>query len=267
MTVHCEQIERAEVAERYLRGALSEDEQAAYEAHYFECASCFQALTHLRTLQAALAADAVRPAVLTRLRPRPWHGAVAAGLVACLAFVVFQRQTARDEIPSPAATPQQTPPPLPERQNTPPPAASRPPEPRPLPALAQFAPPPYVTLDVRAEEGALDKAMAHYTRGEYPAAAAGLRALAMKEPRAATIHFYLGVSELMAGRSEEAIGALETAAAHGRPEVAEHAYYLLAQVWLTKSRAPEARRALELCVGLRGAHAAAAAELLTKLPS
>ena len=44
----CVEIERDEIAERYLSGRLGEEASAEFEAHYFDCSRCQPALTGKR---------------------------------------------------------------------------------------------------------------------------------------------------------------------------------------------------------------------------
>ena len=45
--MQCKQVLEDEIAEGYLRGALSAADQEAFEQHYFGCASCFGELENL----------------------------------------------------------------------------------------------------------------------------------------------------------------------------------------------------------------------------
>lgn len=252
----CECVDADELPHRYLRGEMSEDEQAAFERHYFDCPRCFEALEGSWALQSALGTSAARRAERGVSRTWTW-GAAAATLAACIAGVAVYRQfTPAPQGPAGAVTRQE--------RTTAPAAAPETPAVD-LPALARIDPPPYVSLRVRADGDSFEAAMEHYTRRDFGAAARALRRLAADRPRAANIHFFLGVSELMSGRTDQGIAALQTAAASGMPQLAEHAQFLLAKAWLAKANVPEARRALEACIRLEGAHRPAATDLLGKL--
>jgi anti-sigma factor RsiW len=234
----CEDVRQGDVAERYVSGRLGEDEQSAFERHYFTCDACAGTVKTL---------TAVRQALGQRSAARSWRfAAAAAGLAACAAVAVFLMQ------PKPPA---------------PAPVVTRPvtPSPEPAAVLARVEPPPYVALAVRGDADRFEAAMQHYTRGDYDAAARALRALGPREPRA-NIQFYLGASELMAGRAAESVPPLEAAVRLGAREQSEHAQFLLGKAWIAQGRIDAARTALTACAALRGAHADEAARLLARLP-
>jgi tetratricopeptide (TPR) repeat protein len=237
----CDDVDQGELAERYARGRLSEEQQAGFEQHYFECARCFDLLQTSLSVQSALREE-------TGVAYWRW-GAVAAGIAACAVAAVLLRPSAAVQPPPPA------------QQTTTAPAI-----PESLTTLARFDPPPYVSLRVRGDEDRFESAMERYVRGDYAAAAERLRALATRRPASPNVLFYLGVSELMIGRPAAAISALQSAVNNGGREQAEHAQFLLAKAWLAQSRPAEARAALEACANLQGAHAREAGELLKKIP-
>ena len=53
----CDQIERDEIAERYLLGRLSADEQERFEVHYFDCKRCLERLQVMEAAQAELSRE------------------------------------------------------------------------------------------------------------------------------------------------------------------------------------------------------------------
>jgi predicted negative regulator of RcsB-dependent stress response len=75
-------------------------------------------------------------------------------------------------------------------------ANARPQESGPVPEerfqlLAAFQAPAYARTS--SEPGPFEKAMEHYTRGDYSGAAAGLRAVAAAQPSYIPARFYLGI--------------------------------------------------------------------------
>ena len=57
----CDQIAAEGLAERYLLGQLSEQDQAAFERHYFDCESCFNELKTLEAMRAEVRGTAATP--------------------------------------------------------------------------------------------------------------------------------------------------------------------------------------------------------------
>src|SRR5207245_4185528 len=69
----CQEIETAELAEKYVLGQLDSKDQEAYESHYFRCSRCFEELQLRQGMQAELGAmKASRPVPLARQRPHAW---------------------------------------------------------------------------------------------------------------------------------------------------------------------------------------------------
>src|SRR5690242_19234269 len=50
----CARYADLDFVERYVLGQMDEAEQAAFEAHYFECPDCFSAVQAMQTAQTAL---------------------------------------------------------------------------------------------------------------------------------------------------------------------------------------------------------------------
>lgn len=71
--VTCADVEDRDLAAAYLAGRLSEDDAAAYEAHYFGCEPCWAALRRATELRAAFAVP-----VRAGWRPAPWAVRLAA---------------------------------------------------------------------------------------------------------------------------------------------------------------------------------------------
>ena len=262
----CQRVREDEddVALAYLRGELGEADRDAFEQHFFECRNCFDHLETVRTLVGVLRREPAAGATVSSIRParvaRPaavWSWAWAAGLafMALTASVVLRQMRPFDP-PSPAPSPSATP------------AAISPDPQRPsLQALAHVEPAPYAPLVLRGggdEPSAFDRAMERYGRRDYAGAAAGLRSALRAEPSAEVL-FYLGVSELLAGRPEAALKELETVAQGRDAAFAEPARYYLAKAHLARGDAKKARVELETLARGDGHHKEEARQLLRDL--
>lgn len=260
--MYCEHVLQDDVAIAYLRGELGEAERDVYEQHYFECADCFERLQVMRALPGVLREQGAA-------RSRPWRApmvatwAWAAGVafVAVAAAFVLRGIVPPDPGPgpSPAATPSGVAP-----TAVSPGTPDRPP----LEVLARVEPPPYAPLVVRGgeeEEDAFSRAMERYVRGDYAGAAADLRAAVREEPGSVEARFYLGVTELLAGRPEVAIRELGRVAAGSDPAFAEAARYYIAKGQLARGDVAAARRELQIVARGDGDHRQKAELLLRQL--
>ncbi|MGH7658286.1 MAG: zf-HC2 domain-containing protein, partial [Gemmatimonadales bacterium] len=79
----CELVDQNELDRRYLEGRLSEEEAAAFEAHYFGCDRCWELVKGGAAVRAALDHDTRVPAP----RERAWWKPLA--IAAGLAIVAF----------------------------------------------------------------------------------------------------------------------------------------------------------------------------------
>lgn len=269
--VYCEHVLQDDVAVAYLRGELPEAERDAFEEHYFECADCFERLQTVRQLHGMLresSGAASRPARAPGApRRRPAVGSLAwaagAAFVAVGAAVVLRNAVPPQTVPgsprampSPSAVAPSLAPALPGLPERPP-----------LDVLARVEPPPYAPLVVRGgavADTAFARAMEKYVRGDYAGAAQGLRAAAEEDPGSAELLFYLGVSELLAGRPQVAIGALRLAGA-GDPAFSEASLYYIAKAHLARGNVEAARNALKAVVKGDGDHKERAQQLLRQL--
>jgi TolA-binding protein len=269
--VYCEHVLRDDVAVAYLRGALPEEERDAFERHYFECAACHERLrivrdagVVLRSGAAAVEAWPPRPA-RGAFRPpaRPWLAWAAGAAFVAVGAAVVLRNLAPPAPPS--ATPAAVSPTAPA--SAAPPSAEPVPRP-PLDVLARVEPPPYAPLVVRGGEpadAAFAKAMDLYVRGDHAGAAAGLRAALQEDPSLLEARFYLGVSELLAGRAQPAVRELRRVASGDDEGFAEAARYYLAKAHLSSGDAAAARRELQLVARGEGDHKQRAEQLLEAL--
>ena len=240
-SVDCERLLDEDVAVRYLSGKLTEEEQAAFEQHYFACVVCFERVQVLEAAQAA-ARNVVgvglaegRPAARRR---RP--AAVFLPLAAGVAFVAVATGLLMREIgpgrpsPSPAQTASPT-------------AGSSPAPGRSLEELTRFEPPPYTPILVRGDaEAVFRQGMEQYARREYARALSDLRKAARLEPRRGDILFYLGVSELLAGEVDAGVEDLRRSVDLGLPGYSEPARFYLATGYLRRGDTARARAELEI---------------------
>jgi tetratricopeptide (TPR) repeat protein len=248
--MNCDTISREGIVELYLAGELASEDVESFELHYFACGRCFEELQTARALAGALGANAssIRAAAV---RPAPawiWAGAAAA-LAALLAVGVWLVPTARVE---PKAA-----------QAQPAPAAD-------FTQVARLEPAPYVAIRVRGSEDAAElpfrNAMIAYSKGDYRSAAAGLETVARLEPKSPGPLFYLGVSELLDGRTPDGIAALERVVAVGDSPYLEQAEFYLGKAFLRQNDAEGAKRWWKQTAELHGDREAEARALLGKLP-
>jgi thioredoxin-like negative regulator of GroEL len=133
--------------------------------------------------------------------------------------------------------------------------------------LARVPPAPYVPLAMRGgpEEEALAAAMGPYVKGDYGAAAAGLKTLVGRRPSSLEARFYLGVSELLAGDAAAAATDLQAVADAPDATLRDHALYYRAKAALAMGRVDEARTPLATLAAGSSEYAARAQDLLRKL--
>jgi tetratricopeptide (TPR) repeat protein len=253
--MECAQIKHEEVVERYLTGSLDPQERESFEEHYFACEQCFAALQAQRALQAELSASA--PQIRAMPAPNPtawrWTAAMVTAAVVILA-VVGIRWGMRPGL-SPPAAPTQTMPSGPASPS--------------LAELSRFVPPTYTPAVLRgAQDEAMRKfrvAMKHYQQGDYARAIVGLREAAKLNPKDAGALFFLGVSYLLSGQTDEGTAALQESVALGDTPYLEESLYYLAKAFLRKGDRAAARRELEEVVRLRGDHEDEARRLLQQI--
>src|SRR5262245_52055473 len=238
LTMDCGRVAREEILESYLSGRLTEQEREAFEAHYFECARCFDELRMLETIRDVL------PGVNPEIEPRRTRLAIwapAAGLAAALvltvAAVVLMRQSSPGNTPTSTkdTTPVAVPIPEPPKGQQPAPAVAAPPS---LEQLARVEPPRYEPLKLRGtpDEATqrFQRAMEQYRKADYAGAADGLRAAADLDPDGVHILFFLGVSHLMLGQDDAAIERLRATTARGDSAYLEEANWYLAKALLRR---------------------------------
>jgi tetratricopeptide (TPR) repeat protein len=240
--MECAQIKHEEVVERYLTGSLDPQERESFEDHYFACEQCFAALQAHRALQAALSASA--PQIRAMPAPNPtawrWTAAMVTAAVVILAVVGIRW----------GMRPGLSPPPAPTQTMQPGPASPS------LAELARFDPPTYTPTVLRgAQDEATRKfraAMKQYQQGDYARAVTGLREAAKLNPKDAGALFFLGVSCLLSGQTDEGIAVLQQSVALGDTPYLEEAHYYLAKAFLRKSDLAAAGAELQKGAQLKG---------------
>ena len=237
----------SELAERYLRGSLSEEEATRYEDHFFACESCFAELKALEALQLEL--GRTRHAVEARARfsrPILWMAAAVAVLVLGSGAALYLRRDA-----SPLVGPEQ---------------GTRGPL---LVELARFDPPRWTPTRLRGAESEADRrfreAMEPYAKGEWSAALPALREASRLDPDAAHVSFFLGACALLAGHHTEAVESLRKVVSLGETPFLEESRFYLAKAYLGAGDIAAARAELQATIELGGPHLDEARTLLVKL--
>ncbi len=238
----CAQIKHEEVVERYLTGSLGAEERESFEEHYFACEQCFAALQVQRALQAELSASAPQIRAMPAPNPTAWRWTAAMVTAAVVILAVLGIRWGMKPDLSPSAPPTQTMQPGPAGPS--------------LAELARFDPPTYTPAVLR---GAQDKpmrkfraAMKHYQQGDYARAINGLREAAKLNPKDAGALFFLGVSHLLSGQTDDGIAVLQQSVALGDNPYLEEAHYYLAKAFLHKSDLAAAEAELQKTVQLKG---------------
>jgi FimV-like protein len=253
--MECAHIKREEVVERYLTGSLGPQERESFEEHYFACEQCFAALQAHRALQAELSASAPQIRAMPAPSPTAWRWTAAMATAAVVILAVLGIRWGMKSDLSPPAPPTQTMQPGPAGPS--------------LAELARFDPPTYTPAVLRgAQDEPMRKfrvAMKNYQHGDYARAITGLREAAKLNPQDAGALFFLGVSYLLSGQTDEGIAALQQSVALGETPYLEEAHYYLAKAFLRKGDLAAARRELEEVVRLEGDHKDEARRLLQQL--
>jgi tetratricopeptide (TPR) repeat protein len=260
--MNCHDVEAGDLAARYLAGDLEGAEREAYEEHYFGCDACFRELEILRTTQAVLAKQAPSTGRLKERDPIPRWLPIAAALAAATTLAVWWTSDrgappdqARSQPGSPATSTSISPSPPDTR------AAE-------LTQMAHFEPPRYEPPRLRGvpatDSAAFDRAMAHYRRGEFAAAAAGIEAYLRRHPDEVRANFFLGVAHLAGDQTEAAVQELERVVSAG-DAYEEEALYLLAKAHIRRGDLRAAVTVLDRTLALKGERAAEARALRDRL--
>lgn len=243
----CAETRAPDLAERYLRGSLSDEEATRYEEHFFACESCFADLKALESLQLELARTRHAVEAQTRgSRPLRWVAAAAAVLVlASGAALVLTRGA------TPLAGPK---------------AGTEGPSFR---ELARVEPPPWTPMRLRGTEGEAERqfreAMELYASGERKTALPALREASRLAPESAHVSFYLGACALLTGQRAEAVESLRRVVTLGETPFLEEARFYLAKAYLGSGDIAAARAELLATAELGGPRRDEARKLLRQL--
>jgi len=267
----CARVAREDFLESYLLGRLSEADRDALEQHYFECTRCFDDLQTLRFVRTELQHGSAELNPETKaIKTSPlvvWApiGLVSAAILAgILLWVRPALSPPSRDISTPSASSQpQSQQPGPEPKET---SGERPPS---IELLAQVEPAPYEAGSFR---GPLDEAtqrfnegMDAYRKADYAKAVNRLRTARELDPNAAHISFFLGVSDLMVGRDDAAIDALQATIALGESPYLEEAHFYLAKAFLRRKDFDAAAAQLNQVIRRRGSQSGQARQLLTEI--
>jgi tetratricopeptide (TPR) repeat protein len=259
----CTRVGDEEIAERYLLGRLTAQDRDAFEVHFFECDRCFEQLRTLQSMHVELqhAAPIQAPASSAMRRRLPaWAWAAAAVLVVAIGTGFWTLRRINE--PSRAQTtrnPPTIPQPTSDRADADAPRVAQ---------LARVEPPPYIPVTLRSAEDwrvGFEKAMAEYSGARYAEAARGLEVVTAAKPSATNAWFYLGVSDLMLERTDDAIRALQRCIDTRDTAYAGDAQFFLAKAFLQKGDREAALRALEAVAASQGPRADEARHLQTML--
>jgi tetratricopeptide (TPR) repeat protein len=267
----CDRVAREEILESYLVGRLTVEDRDAFEAHFFECARCFDELQTLQSIRRELGQGPVAsrrsPA---RLLAGGWRAAVlAAAVVLAVGVMVWMRPSMPSGSPEPLTAQRPPSPAHPSEQPRPeapaPPVASPPS----LEQLARFEPPRYDPLRLR---GVPDQATARFQRGmeqygkaDYAGAVDDLRAAVELDPDAAHARFFLSISYLLLAQDSAAIDQLQNTIALGDSAYLEEAQFFLAKAFLRRRDLGSAEAQLKKLIALGGSRMAEARQLLAEV--
>lgn len=291
----CRLIAHEDIAERYLVGRLPPEQQAAYEQHFFECDACYSELRRLVAIREALESaptEAPEPRRSFGYFTEWWHwpaiAAVAASVIG-VALLVRQHEAVlappstavvplitEDDVAPPAAPgPDAS---LPEVERgamphaVPAEGTAQPPGEERAAIIARIAavqPPRYDPPVLRgmhdAASTAFRAAMRAYVAGDYAAALTGLRKASAADPKRPDIAFYLGATELLADRPEQARVELERLIAMGDTVFSAEAHFYLGKSLLRLGHLDEAQQAFLRAAGTEGTLQAEAQTVLDAL--
>jgi tetratricopeptide (TPR) repeat protein len=236
----CDNIEAAEIAEKYVTGSLGEAERTDFEIHFLGCQRCFEQVRLWQDLQAAL----------PRRPRRNWRWLavlpVAASLLVVGGLAWFRMNPAAKREASRAT------------------ASARPA--LDLTALAAVLPPRYTQPQWRAAGPTVfDVAIERYSRGDYAGATPDLVVAAKSDPANAAAAFFLGICYLIESRDDEAVAQLKSTIALGDSPELEEAHFYLAKALLRKQDLRGALAELRLAEAMHGPRLAEERSLIEKI--
>lgn len=253
----CTDESKAHLINLYEFGQLSEGQKALFEAHLLECSFCFRSLYELSPAVEELQQDpdfflpAVKEAkkrtaleIFRNWLPKPalsgleifkrpaWGLSALGGLVfAVLVFILL----------------------LPPDQ---------------LSDLARIEPVLYIpgqTRGIGEAEQVFKDGMQFYVKEEYARAAEKLSLSATKEPDNISFRFYLGLSYLMAEKTDDAIEHFEKVVELGRNSLLEKAHWYLANTYLLKEHGDHALQEFQKVVEMEGNYEWEAREIVEEI--
>lgn len=247
----CVRIERDDIIESYLAGRLDQAQRKDFEEHYFACPECREKLQIGRALQEGFwekgAAELLPSLKKVPFGIRSWAVASAAA-----AFLIIAAAALWWLLRTPDVSPAR--------------AGKIPAE---LNLLARLEPPPYIAPALRGtEDEAAERfrtGMRYYQEGQYARAIPELRAAAGLKSESAQARFFLGISLLLTGQSDEGIVELKAAESLGDPAYLEEARFFLAKAYLAKSDVAAAKEKLRQVVEANGRMRDEAADLLRRM--
>jgi tetratricopeptide (TPR) repeat protein len=245
----CEQIEREDMAEKYLAGRLDKAEREEFEAHCAGCPVCLEKLEIVRTLQSELWEQSREAAPVAAEKRPAWSGrwvtAAAAGvLIIALGLVLWWRLgPARGRGISGSGTGVD------------------------IASLGAFEPPAYLpppALRGPADEAGeyFERGMEFYQQGDYSQAIPDLASAVRINPQGANGRFFLGVCFLLTGQNKRGIFELTKTIALGDPAYAGEAHFYLGKAYLRQKDIKRARQELQAVVEAGGRLSEEAARLL-----
>jgi anti-sigma factor RsiW len=280
--MNCEQGHDQDIAGKYVAGALSSDETAAFEQHYFECDACLAAVEFGQALKYGAATGSAKViAMPSRAATAPrqrWHWAYAAIAAAAVVAVTLVGWRAVKPTHTQTGTAVNSPAPV-------------------SPVLTPSEPvqPQLVASNAGAQAGAIEpmayrpavlrgtsddaaerfrKTMTAYQARDYRKAAIALASIPVAVPGSgkpeehitdAGIQLYLGISRLMINDDADAVVALRRAVAYGDTPYLENAGFYLAKGLIRQRQYAEAAAQLRQTLALNGDRQRDARQLLDQV--
>lgn len=256
----CEDVVERGAAEDYLLDRLTDEEREAFEQHYFTCARCYTEVEALRDVQDALRRSGA-PAKSRYVVSWTWLAAAALVVLAVTAAALMWRASrASDSSPAIASREAETPPPAQ--------LSAAPSRPQIDAQLARVEPPAYELRRLRTGGSRPEfvAGMERYQAADYAGALPLLERAVAATPAFEPARFYLGATQLLAGRPQAGARTLAPLAARTDSPFAEEARFLSAKAHLKLGDQAAAVRALDATIELGGEREAEARRIKATLP-
>ncbi len=226
----------------YLRGNLPAEKQEAFELHYFQCDGCFtrlKAAERLHSQEVLIAVESRKSAVDPLNRPAWWTWKpllVAAALVVVVFSSLFFMGHSRHM--------------------------------KHLYEISAFTPPPYIESETRkpGPDDSLEKAMNHYTRGNYTGALEILERVPFPSENPQVI-FFKGICYLVVDDLKKAIREFDRIIEKTDPAYYDEAIYFKAIALLRSDEKEKALEQLNLLASLSTPNALKAKTMISKIAS